>query len=641
MTKLFRLFVIWGIQVVAPVTCLSQYILNGNATQDSCNCYTLTQPVNEQSGSVWQSTKINLNDSFDFSFKVYLGCIPTGADGIVFILQQSDTSIGIEGEGLGFEGISPSIGISLDTYQNSDLNDPTYDHISIQADGVVKHGNDLAGPVPASPAGNNIKDCQWHDVRIKWDPSTHILSAYFDGVFRLSAQKDLVATVFGNDPMVYWGFSGSTGGFNNLQKFCTPLVSGAGTDLTANATCIENPVIFQDSSTSFSSIQNYYWDFGDSTFSNLENPPPHFYSRPGTYTVTHSVTAEDNCTSNPITKLITITSNPTLSLHIFNTCQGLSPRIAVNTSLNSNDISQWNWKVDGVDFSSLQNPDFSKLPAGNDSAELNVTSNTGCKTNNSTADFKIDPIPAITFNAANGCVNTPILFLALQTDSLPKVTDWLWNFGDNDSANQKNSQHVYSVGGNYKVQLTAEATNGCTAVYSENVLADQALASAGNDTIVLPDTFFQLRGNGGDSYLWTPATGLNDPDIPDPTGNVNQNMDYLLRVTTAEGCTDTASVKVTMFTGSAVYVPTGFTPNHDGLNDIIKPYLVGIKNLDYFTIYNRWGKRVFSTNEMNTGWDGNFNGQMSGVNSVFVWVLQAEDLIGKVYKLRGTFILLK
>lgn len=68
MIKLLRFFVIWGIFIFAPAACKSQYILNGDATQDSCNCYTLTQLINLQSGSVWQNTKINLNDSFDFTF---------------------------------------------------------------------------------------------------------------------------------------------------------------------------------------------------------------------------------------------------------------------------------------------------------------------------------------------------------------------------------------------------------------------------------------------------------------------------------------------------------------------------------------------------------------------------------------------
>src|ERR1700759_4634097 len=82
------------------------YIVNGSASTNSCNCYTLTPAVNTQSGSVWNANKINLNNPFDFIFNVFLGCNDdNGADGIVFILQPISTSVGTTGGGMGFEGI--------------------------------------------------------------------------------------------------------------------------------------------------------------------------------------------------------------------------------------------------------------------------------------------------------------------------------------------------------------------------------------------------------------------------------------------------------------------------------------------------------------------------------------------------------
>src|SRR6185503_2220576 len=197
---------------ILPAISFAQYILNGSATQNSCNCYTLTPQAFTQSGSVWNSNKINLNNSFDFNFNVFLGCQDAnGADGIVFILQPLSTSIGTSGGGMGFSGISPSVGISLDTWQNIEFNDPSYDHISIQANGNVTHGSDLAGPIQASGASDNIEDCVEHTFRISWDASSKWLKAYFDGSLRVQAQVDLVNTIFSGDPNVYWGFTGATG----------------------------------------------------------------------------------------------------------------------------------------------------------------------------------------------------------------------------------------------------------------------------------------------------------------------------------------------------------------------------------------------------------------------------------------------
>ena len=120
-----------------------QYTLNGNATQDNCHCYTLTQNVNTQQGSVWNNTKIDLSQSFDFTFQVFLGCSDFfGADGIAFVLQPISTSVGTSGGGMGYEGITPSVAVTLDTYQNSSPdNDPFYDHVAIQLNGNINHNN--------------------------------------------------------------------------------------------------------------------------------------------------------------------------------------------------------------------------------------------------------------------------------------------------------------------------------------------------------------------------------------------------------------------------------------------------------------------------------------------------------------------
>jgi gliding motility-associated-like protein len=121
---------------------------------------------------------------------------------------------------------------------------------------------------------------------------------------------------------------------------------------------------------------------------------------------------------------------------------------------------------------------------------------------------------------------------------------------------------------------------------------------------------------------------------------ITEDTKYLLTVKTEEGCVGTASKNVTVFKGSAIYVPTAFTPDNDGLNDILKPYYVAIKSLSYFTIYNRWGQKVFSTNDLNAGWDGISKGNQK-IEGGYVWVLKATDVIGRVYNQKGSFVLIK
>lgn len=641
MARFIRLLLIWCTVIFAPPSLFCQYKINGSATQETCNCYKLTDAQKNEAGSVWQVTKIDLNISFDFTFKVFLGCVDSlGADGIAFILQQKDTNLGTSGNGLGFEDVVPSIGIVLDTWHNgtSETNDPPYDHISIQRDGQIVHGNDLAGPVPIVTSGD-VEDCQWHDFRIKWDAATHTLSTYFDSVFRLSTNIDLIADVFGNDPMVFWGFSGATGENFNIQKFCTPLNPVSNSGLSQDALCLGDPVSFKDESISFTTIKSYYWDFGDGTSSTDANPPPHYYAKAGLYEVKHSITAMDNCVSEPFKKVITVGDKPNVSFKVFDTCESITPRIDVLTNVNYGKVDAWQWQLDGADVSSVEKPDFSSLAAGNYVLRLVAATDIGCASDAYSRNFTVIPKPDIAFETKGTCENQSILFDASQVSEGATITSWRWNFDDGSSDGQKNTSHIYENEGIYYVKLDALDANGCTSSIIKPLMVKAAHANAGTDTVILRNTSFQLNGSGGSTYTWSPATGLNDPFIPNPTGTASNDITYFLTVKTDEGCIDTASVKVTIFTRSAVYIPNAFTPNNDGLNDMIKPYFVGIKSLSYFTIYNRWGQKVFTTNDLYKSWDGYYKGQTIGGS--YVWVLRAVDLIGKVYEMKGSFVLIK
>lgn len=201
----------------------AQFILNGDAVAVNDSCYRLTEAVNGRAGSIWNPTKINLNQSFEVVMDIFLGCEDAlGADGIVFGFQPLSTSLGGAGGGIGFAGVTPSLGIEFDTWQNTDLLDPAYDHIAVMRDGNIFHtgAGNLAGPVQASPNTANVEDCRFHSLRVSWDAAAKLLSVYFDCALRLAYTGDIVNDIFGGDPLVFWGFTSATGGANNLHQVC-------------------------------------------------------------------------------------------------------------------------------------------------------------------------------------------------------------------------------------------------------------------------------------------------------------------------------------------------------------------------------------------------------------------------------------
>lgn len=619
-----------------------QYQLNGNAQANSCNCYTLTNEANFQSGSAWNTTLFDLNNPFDFRFSVNLGCKDAdGADGIVFMLQQQSTSLGASGGGIGFEGVSPSIGILLDTWQNTNNNDPAYDHISIQANGVLSHGSDLAGPVPASASSNNIEDCAWHILRITWDPVTQWIRAYFDGVLRVEAQVNLIADIFNNNPRVFWGFTAATGGSNNLQQFCTALAPIFQTSLTNNNGCLGDLVSFDNRSESFAPVSAYYWDFGDGTSSTLQNPPPKLYAAPGNYTVKLALKGFDGCDSDTLQTIVSIGDFPVADFDVFDTCAALAPRIIDRSTVSVGGISQWNWWLNGDLVSNARQPQLSDLPAGDYELSLQVQSANGCASSTVSKNFTIRPAPLIDATVADGCVDLPIPHSGVQIDNATQISQWDWRLGDGTRASQQNFNYFYTGTGNFNAALVAVADNGCVSnTVTVPFFINQANAFAGNDTVFIRDEPFQLNGTGGGSYLWSPPTGLDNPQSPNPIGILQDDITYTLTVTTPEGCTDSDEINITIFKESRVYVPSGFTPNADGRNETFQPYMIGIKTLDYFLVYNRWGQAIFQTREQGRGWDGRYQGMEQG-SGVYVWRLRATDYAGKVYQMHGTITLIR
>ena len=111
-------------------------------------------------------------------------------------------------------------------------------------------------------------------------------------------------------------------------------------------------------------------------------------------------------------------------------------------------------------------------------------------------------------------------------------------------------------------------------------------------------------------------------------------------VTAARTRSSSLTPTLTAGAGSGSDSATAFTPNGDGLNDLARPICVGIRKINYFTIYNRWGQIVFTTNQDRQGWNGIYNGMPQG-SSVFVWVVSAEDYNGLQYFDKGTVTLIR
>ncbi len=195
--------------------------------------------------------------------------------------------------------------------------------------------------------------------------------------------------------------------------------------------------------------------------------------------------------------------------------------------------------------------------------------------------------------------------------------------------------------------LRVSDTLGCNKPVSDSVLitvTPPVPANAGRDTSILVNQPVQLNATGGNRYIWTPETGLSNPTISNPVVTLDErfgSVNYRVRVYGDNGCYAEDDILVRVFkTGPDIFVPSAFTPNGDGKNDVLKPVTVGISVLKYFSVYNRWGQLLFTTAEFGKGWDGSF-GNVQQPASTYVYITEGVDYLGKTVYRKGTTVLIR
>ena len=195
--------------------------------------------------------------------------------------------------------------------------------------------------------------------------------------------------------------------------------------------------------------------------------------------------------------------------------------------------------------------------------------------------------------------------------------------------------------------LTVRDTLGCPKPASDAVVVTvvpPVKAFAGNDTNIVANQPLQLNATGGESYFWTPSIGLSNTSIANPLVTLGPSYDsiiYKVTVTAAGGCFAEDDIKVKVFkTPPDIFIPTAFTPNSDGKNDILKPIPVGIRDFTVFRIFNRWGQLIYSTSRIGDGWDGTLNG-VKQATGTYVFMADAVDYLGKPLHKKGTVVLIR
>jgi len=167
-----------------------------------------------------------------------------------------------------------------------------------------------------------------------------------------------------------------------------------------------------------------------------------------------------------------------------------------------------------------------------------------------------------------------------------------------------------------------------------------AVVDLGDSIDLYPGDSIRMDPKGNALYFsWFPHLGLSNPNIANPVAMPSVNTRYFVNATTEWGCTTTDSVDVIVHLDSELDMPNAFVPGN-GPNGQIKAVHLGIAELKYLRIFNRWGQKVFETSDINAGWDGTLNGKPQPMG-VYIYTVEGKTFRGKTVKKQGNITLIR
>lgn len=245
------------------------------------------------------------------------------------------------------------------------------------------------------------------------------------------------------------------------------------------------------------------------------------------------------------------------------------------------------------------------------------------------------------------CINTLMNFTNITDTNLVGPTEWLWSFDNGTTGNTFHSSTQFTTGGDHHIRLTAKQLY-CPAVTTTldttvnihfpipGVTMPSMWAYKGTSTPI------SVRNLPDYRYRWNPPYGINQPDKANTFFNLQNTQQYVIDLISPAGCVTQDSLLVRVYEDKTVdiFIPKSFTPNGDGVNDVLYPYLAGVKEFKYFKVYNRFNQLLFETTNHDVGWNGTKGGTPQPM-AIYIWVAAgiAED--GSLVERRGQVLLLR
>lgn len=428
--------------------------------------------------------------------------------------------------------------------------------------------------------------------------------------------------------------------------------------LNDSVVCANEPICATDVSTgNGDQLTTWSWDFGDGTTSNVQNPPCHLFPIPPapSYQISLVVATQNGCVDSARRNVV-VNEYPNADFTWSVVCEDEGMPLASISTPGDGPLNGCQWILylgspsPQVDNNCATNYQFPA--AGSYDVMLIITDINGCA-DSIVKTVRADSLSTIFVNPGDTslCLGTSVSYTVAGNFDNVRWTPGAWLSNPN-SANvvitpQANISYVVSA-----VNGVCDAASDTVRVRVIQPIPLEVDATPDRIVLGLTSNITSYVPGRIDSIVWSPDNTLDCRDCPNPIATPAQTTTYTATIYYGENgtiCTNSAQVTITVInscTGDIVYVPNTFTPNGDGKNDVFMIRGLGLGKVNYFRIFDRWGKLVFEANQVEAnnelfGWTGLDKDGKKLNSAVFVYTYEVECINGDIVTGNGNVTLIR